>query len=93
MAKCTFKRCSHDEISGGLCRGHYTQQYRGKKLTPLREVNTAEPVINGTKKCKQCKKIKHVSEFYVTGKKFGGAEKLSTDCKPCYSKKVVDRRK
>lgn len=89
MAKCTFKRCSHDAISGGLCRGHYTQQYRGYALTPLKEVAQPNPVVDDTKKCRECKKSKPVSEFYALNKK----GKLSADCKPCYSKKVVDRRK
>jgi len=92
MAKCSFKDCQHGAISGGLCRGHYTQQYRGKKLTPLNERRVAEPVVNSTKKCKTCKKTKPVSEFYVKGKTFGKTT-YSSDCKPCYSKKVVDRRK
>lgn len=92
-SKCSFKGCSHDAISGGLCRGHYTQQYRGQKLTPLAEKRVAEPVINGTKKCRTCKKVKPISEFYVTGKKVTRQDKLSSDCKPCYSGKVVNRRK
>jgi hypothetical protein len=91
--KCSFTGCENNVFSGGLCNGHYTQQYRGKKLTPLAAKKTPEPIINGNKKCKECKKTKPVSEFYVTGKKFGGGVKLSTDCKPCYSAKVVKRRK
>lgn len=91
--KCSFGPCTHGAISGGLCRGHYTQQYRRKPLTPLTPAPQPNKIEDGKKKCKECKKTKPISEFYVTGKKFGGGNKLSSDCKPCYSKKVVDRRR
>jgi hypothetical protein len=92
-AKCSFRGCTNNVYSGGLCNGHYTQQYRGKKLTPLSPRREALPVENGKKKCRECKKTKPVSEFYVTGKKSRGQNKYSTYCKPCYSKKVTDARK
>lgn len=88
MAKCSFKGCNNDAISGGLCRGHYTQQYRGQKLRPLNPKGESRPVVDGTKKCRECKKTKPISEFYQMNKR----GKLSSDCKPCYIKKTRDRR-
>lgn len=91
--KCSFNGCTKDIFSKGLCIGHYNQQYRGKKLTPLKPHREALPVEDGKKKCRECKKTKPVSDFYVTGKKARGVPKYSTYCKPCYGKKVTDNRK
>lgn len=87
--QCSFTGCNKDAISNGLCRGHYTQRYRGQDLTPLKPTGENRPVVDGKKTCRECKKNKPVSEFYQMNRR----GKLSTDCKPCYSKKVVKGRK
>lgn len=84
---CSFDKCSEKVVARGLCRGHYSQYYSGKPLTPIKKP-VSLPVVNGKKKCRECKKEKPVSDFYLMNKR----GKLSSDCKPCYSKKVVDRR-
>jgi hypothetical protein len=88
--KCTYKGCKKDAVARGLCAGHYTQYYRGKDLKDIKEASPKNPIIDDKRKCRTCGKVKPIGDFYLMNKRTG---KRSTDCKSCYSKKVVDRRK
>ena len=40
---CTFEGCDRPVHSGGLCRGHYMQRYRGRELSPLGSTPKGRP--------------------------------------------------
>ena len=43
---CGFEGCGRSAVCKGLCNGHYTQQYKGLPLTPLRTRRTVAEVCN-----------------------------------------------
>jgi hypothetical protein len=73
-SKCSFQGCDKPVVSVGICRGHYTQKYLGKTLTPLR-VRRSNTDPNG-RVCNVCEKFKPWSEYY--GKR--------SQCKRCFIK-------
>lgn len=46
---CSFDGCTKRTVARGLCRGHYSQQWNGKPLAPLKETRQSAPVRFFTK--------------------------------------------
>jgi hypothetical protein len=78
---CSFEGCTNKLLCKGLCLAHYTQQRRGKPLTPITtERKWAKRDENG-KECTKCKTYKPYEEFH--NHKNGSGGKMPT-CKECH---------
>ncbi|WID10837.1 endonuclease VII [Streptomyces phage Mulchroom] len=77
---CSFPGCNNEILCKALCLGHYTQQRRGKPLTPLAYSAKHTKIDEHGKTCKKCNEHKPFDAFY--DQKNGGAGKFAV-CKEC----------
>jgi hypothetical protein len=89
---CSFPECGRPFMAKAVCAGHYTQQYKGLPLTPLRarraprqEPRTASQIVTVRdgivlKQCVACKGRLRLSNFHIEA---NGLEGRRAICKTC----------
>ena len=79
--KCKFEGCVKASRTEGLCGSHYSQKYRGRPLSPLREYKWSSFRDKDGKVCTKCEEYRTWDQYYDNPKT---SDKKQSRCSVCW---------